>query len=168
MLGRALLPGRAFQRSAKSSLTKRSRSRSKCSAGASAVASALNDLGNVAIGSDRLADAEAYFRRIGESIGLCTATSTIWSALRRRTSRASTWPGRTTRPRNECIATRYAIFSRAQSPGHLNTGIARIKLGRSLPQAAAAGQRRSAKSKAGYDIVAKQAAPTRELAEDRT
>ena len=51
-----------------------------------------------------------------------------------------------------------SIFSRAQSPDHLNTGIARIKLGRSLLR-----QRRpeeaERESKAGYDIVAKQAAP---------
>jgi serine/threonine-protein kinase len=50
-------------------------------------------------------------------------------------------------------------FSEAQSPDHLNTGIARIKLGRSLLR-----QQRYADAEnetfAGYSIVSKQAAPT--------
>ena len=50
------------------------------------------------------------------------------------------------------------IYSTAQSPEHLNTGIARIKLGRSLLR-----QRRFAEaaqeSFAGYEIVSKQSDP---------
>jgi serine/threonine-protein kinase len=50
-------------------------------------------------------------------------------------------------------------FTEAQSPQHLNTGIARIKLGRAL-----LGQKRYAEAEtealAGYQIVAKQMAPT--------
>jgi serine/threonine-protein kinase len=50
-------------------------------------------------------------------------------------------------------------FADAQSPAHLNTGIARIKLGRALLR-----QRRYAEAEvetfAGYTIVSKQAAPT--------
>jgi serine/threonine-protein kinase len=50
-------------------------------------------------------------------------------------------------------------FTKAQSPEHLNTGIARIKLGRSLLK-----QQRYTEAErevlAGYGIVSKQAAPT--------
>jgi hypothetical protein len=50
------------------------------------------------------------------------------------------------------------IFARAQSPDHLNTGIARIKLGRSLLRQERIAEAES-ESKAGYDIVSRQAAP---------
>jgi eukaryotic-like serine/threonine-protein kinase len=52
-----------------------------------------------------------------------------------------------------------AIFGKAQSPDHLNTGIARIKLGRSLLRQGRHAEA-EVESKAGYDIVAKQTAPT--------
>ena len=49
-------------------------------------------------------------------------------------------------------------FTDAQGPDHLNTGIARIKLGRSLLR-----QRRFAEAvvetKAGYEVLSKQASP---------
>jgi serine/threonine-protein kinase len=50
------------------------------------------------------------------------------------------------------------MFTETQSAGHVNTGIARIKLGRSLLR-----QRRyreaEVESRAGYDILIKQIAP---------
>ena len=52
-----------------------------------------------------------------------------------------------------------ATFSATQSPTHLNTGIARIKLGRSLLRQGRTTEA-EVESKAGYDIVAKQTAPT--------
>ena len=52
-----------------------------------------------------------------------------------------------------------ATFSATQSPDHLNTGIARIKLGRSLLRQGRTAEA-EVESKAGYDIVAKQTAPT--------
>ncbi|HEX9606999.1 MAG TPA: tetratricopeptide repeat protein, partial [Gemmatimonadaceae bacterium] len=50
-----------------------------------------------------------------------------------------------------------SILSRAQSPDHLNTGIARIKLGRSLLRQGRTPEAER-ESKAGYDIVSKQSA----------
>jgi eukaryotic-like serine/threonine-protein kinase len=123
------------------------------------VASALNDLGNVAIKQDRLDDAEADFRRIGEIyrsvygdnhylVGIATSNlAGVYLARHDYTTAEKMY--------RDAVS----IFSRAQSPDHLNTGIARIKLGRSLLR-----QRRpeeaERESKAGYDIVAKQAAPS--------
>jgi serine/threonine-protein kinase len=52
-----------------------------------------------------------------------------------------------------------ATFSGTQSPDHLNTGIARIKLGRSLLRQGRTAEA-EVESKAGYDIVARQTAPT--------
>ncbi len=51
-----------------------------------------------------------------------------------------------------------AMFSETQGAGHLNTGIARIKLGRSLLRQHRYAEA-TAESLAGYDIVRKQAAP---------
>jgi serine/threonine protein kinase/tetratricopeptide (TPR) repeat protein len=123
------------------------------------VASALNDLGNVAIKQDRLDDAEADFRRIGEIyrsvygdrhylVGI--ATSNLAGVYLARHDYMTA---------EKMYRDAVSIFSRAQSSDHLNTGIARIKLGRSLLK-----QRRPEEAerelKAGYDIVAKQAAPS--------
>jgi len=51
-----------------------------------------------------------------------------------------------------------AIFTAAQGPEHLNTGIARIKLGRALVQEHLYAQA-AAESLAGYQIVSKLADP---------
>jgi serine/threonine protein kinase/tetratricopeptide (TPR) repeat protein len=123
------------------------------------VASALNDLGNVAMGQERFDDAERHFRRIGEIyrsvygdkhylVGIASSNLAGVYMARRDFTTAETM-----------YRAAVATFSATQSPTHLNTGIARIKLGRSLLR-----QRRTAEaeieSKAGYDIVAKQTAPT--------
>jgi serine/threonine-protein kinase len=123
------------------------------------VASALNDLGNVAMGQERFDDAERHFRRIGEIyrsvyghahylVGI--ATSNLAGVYMARSDFTTA---------EKMYRTAVATFSEAQSPSHLNTGIARIKLGRSLLR-----QGRTAdaevESKAGYDIVARQTAPT--------
>jgi serine/threonine-protein kinase len=123
------------------------------------VASALNDLGNVAMGQERFDDAERHFRRIGEIyrsvygekhylVGIATSNLAGVYLARRDFTTAE-----------KMYRAAAATFSGAQSPDHLNTGIARIKLGRALLR-----QGRSAEAevelKAGYDIVAKQTAPT--------
>ena len=123
------------------------------------VASALNDLGNVAMGQERFDDAERHFRRIGEIyrsvygdkhylVGIATSNlAGVYMARRDFTTAEKMY--------RAAVST----FSATQSPVHLNTGIARIKLGRALLR-----QGRTADAevelKAGYDIVAKQTAPT--------
>jgi len=123
------------------------------------VASALNDLGNVAMGQERFDDAERHFRRIGEIyrsvygekhylVGIATSNlAGVYMARRDFTTAEKMY--------RAAVAT----FSTTQSPDHLNTGIARIKLGRSLLRQGRTVEA-EAESKAGYDIVSRQTAPT--------
>ena len=123
------------------------------------VASALNDLGNVAMGQERFDDAERHFRRIGEIyrsvygdkhylVGIASSNlAGVYMARRDFTTAEAMY--------RAAVAT----FSATQSPTHLNTGIARIKLGRSLLRQGRTAEA-EVESKAGYDIVAKQTAPT--------
>jgi len=123
------------------------------------VASALNDLGNVAMGQERFDDAERHFRRIGEIyrsvygdkhylVGI--ATSNLAGVYMARSDFTTA---------EKMYRAAVATFSATQSPVHLNTGIARIKLGRSLLRQGRTAEA-EVESKAGYDIVAKQTAPT--------
>ena len=123
------------------------------------VASALNDLGNVAMGQERFDDAERHFRRIGEIyrsvygdkhylVGIASSNlAGVYMARRDFTTAEKMY--------RAAVAT----FSATQSPVHLNTGIARIKLGRSLLRQGRTAEA-EVESRAGYDIVAKQTAPT--------
>jgi len=123
------------------------------------VASALNDLGNVAMGQERFDDAERHFRRIGEIyrsvygekhylVGIATSNlAGVYMARRDFTTAEKMY--------RAAVAT----FTDTQSRDHLNTGIARIKLGRSLLRQGRAAEA-EVESKAGYDIVSKQTAPT--------
>jgi len=123
------------------------------------VASALNDLGNVAMGQERLDDADGYFRRIGDIyrsvygdrhylVGIATSNlAGVYLARRDFTTAEKMY-------RNAA-----SIFSSAQAADHLNTGIARIKLGRALLRQGRP-EEAERELKAGYDIVARQAAPT--------
>jgi eukaryotic-like serine/threonine-protein kinase len=123
------------------------------------VASALNDLGNVAMGQERLDDADTHFRRIGDIyrsvygdkhylVGIATSNlAGVYMARHDYTTAERMY--------REAAA----IFGKAQSSDHLNTGIARIKLGRSLLRQGRHAEA-EVESKAGYDIVAKQTAPT--------
>ena len=123
------------------------------------VASALNDLGNVAMGQERFDDAERHFRRIGEIyravygekhylVGIATSNlAGVYMARRDFTTAEKMY--------RAAVAT----FTDTQSRDHLNTGIARIKLGRSLLRQGRAAEA-EAESKAGYDIVSQQTAPT--------
>jgi eukaryotic-like serine/threonine-protein kinase len=123
------------------------------------VASALNDLGNVAMGQERFDDAERHFRRIGEIyrsvygekhylVGI--ATSNLAGVYIARGDFVTA---------EKMYRAAVATFSETQSREHLNTGIARIKLGRALLRQGRIAEA-EIESKAGYDIVAKQTAPT--------
>ena len=123
------------------------------------VASAVNDLGAVALGRGDLDVAEASFTRMahiyrsvyGEKHYLiATAISNL----------ASVYVARMEFRRAEPIYRQaIAMYSETQSPGHMNTGIGRIKLGRAL-----VGQQRYDEAEteilAGYDILSKQTSPS--------
>ena len=83
----------------------------------------------------------------------------ISSARRSRTSRPSIRPGRTIPRPSACAAEAIAIYSATLASDHLNLGIARIKLGRTLLR-----QQRFAEAEretlAGHVIVAAQADPS--------
>ena len=123
------------------------------------VASALNDLGNVAMGQERFDDAERHFRRIGEIyrsvygekhylVGI--ASSNLAGVYMARNDFTTA---------EKMYRSAVATFSGTQSAEHLNTGIARIKLGRSLLRQSRTAEA-EVESKAGYDIVTRQTAPT--------
>lgn len=124
-----------------------------------AVASSLNELGNTAIRQRAYDDAAAYFTRMldiyhaiyGEHhylIGI--ALSNLAGAY----SAEKDWP------RAEALF-RQAVqmFTDTQSATHINTGIARTKLGRTLLREGRYADA-LAESRAGYDILAGQMAPT--------
>jgi serine/threonine-protein kinase len=123
------------------------------------VASALNDLGNVAMKRNLPDEAEAYYRRIGviyrsvygdKHYLVAVAVSNLAGVFMARKDYSTA---------EHMYREAVNRFSEAQSADHLNTGIARIKLGRSLLQ-----QQRYADAEAetfaGYSIVSKRAAPT--------
>ncbi|HEV8358416.1 MAG TPA: serine/threonine-protein kinase [Gemmatimonadales bacterium] len=122
------------------------------------VASALNDLGNAAYKQNRLDEAEADFSRIitiyksvyGDKhylIGIATANL------------AGVFLDRKDFPRAERLYREaVARFTEALGPEQTNTGIGRIKLGRTLLRAGRFADA-AAESLAGYQIVLKQANP---------
>ena len=114
------------------------------------------------MGQDRLDEAEAAFRRNGDALPIA-----LWRRALPRRHRGDVEPRGGVYLARHDYATAEAImperhhrhlFAWAQSPDHLNTGVARIKLGRALLR-----QGRIANAegelKEGYDIVSKQAAP---------
>jgi tetratricopeptide (TPR) repeat protein len=107
----------------------------------------------------RADDAEPYFRRIGEIYRQVYGDKHYLVGLA-ISNLAGVFMARGDYPTAERMY-REAVgrFAEAQSPQHLNTGIARIKLGRSLLR-----QKRYPEAEtealAGYRIVTKQAAPT--------
>ena len=123
------------------------------------VASALNDLGNVAMKRNVPDEAETCFRRIGviyraaygeKHYLVAVAVSNLAGVFMARTDFSTA---------EQMYRDAVSRFSEAQSPDHLNTGIARIKLGRSLLR-----QKRYDEAETetftGYGIVSKHAAPT--------
>jgi serine/threonine protein kinase len=119
------------------------------------VASTLNEMGSVALSGKRLDDAEAAYRRMLEIYRkvygdnhylIAVAMSNLSTVAMRRGSYAEA-----ERMMHEVVAR----FTSSLSPEHLNTGIARIKLGRTLAKQ----QKWSGvaeESRAGYDILVKQ------------
>jgi eukaryotic-like serine/threonine-protein kinase len=123
------------------------------------VASALNDLGNVAVKRNLLDEAEADFRRIGviyrsvygdKHYLVAIAVSNLAGVFMARNDYSTA---------ERMYRDAVSRFSEAQSPDHLNTGIARIKLGRSLLQQQRYGEAET-ETFTGYSIVSKHAAPT--------
>jgi eukaryotic-like serine/threonine-protein kinase len=119
------------------------------------VASTLNELGSVALQEDKYDAAEQYFRRMvdiyrtdyGEQHYLyATALSNLASVY----TAQQQWT-RAEKLYRQAIS----IYVESQSPTHMNTGIARIKLGRTLLR-----QHRyadaEAETHAGYDILSPQ------------
>ena len=124
-----------------------------------AVASTLNDLGNLAEYADDHAAAAAYFIRMlaiyhkvyGDNhylVGIATSNLATTYLYAKRLGEAE-----------PLFRQALAIFTRTQGPQSLNAGVAHIKLGRTL-----AGEKRwadaLANTKAGYDIMARQADPS--------
>jgi serine/threonine protein kinase/Tfp pilus assembly protein PilF len=122
------------------------------------VASSLNELGTAALGKGKNDAAEQYFLRMvdiyrevyGEHHYLfAVALSNV----------ASVYTSRGEWPRAEKIFRRVIpIFVESQSANHINTGVARIKLGRTLLRQNRYADAES-ESRAGYEILVKQMDP---------
>ncbi len=122
------------------------------------VASTVNELGAVALGQDRLDEAERHFTRVVAiyretygtkhylmGIGLSNLASTHMAAKR--------FP-----QAEKLFREALAIYAATLAPDHTNTGIARIKLGRSLLRQGRHAEA-AAESLAGYEILKKQMDP---------
>jgi serine/threonine-protein kinase len=123
------------------------------------VASAVNDLGAVALGRGDFDRAEAAFTRMAQIYRSVYGEKhyLIGTAI---SNLASVYVGRREYRRAEPLYREaIAMYSETQSPGHLNTGIGRIKLGRAL-----VGQERYDEAEtellAGYEILTKQTSPS--------
>ncbi len=120
------------------------------------LASTLNTLGSIAILEDSLAAAEKIYRRVlridraaypGGNYVIGVAVANLASVYL-----SGKQYGRAERLFRQAID----IYSRTQSPRHLNTGIARLKLGRTLLREGRFAEA-DAETRAGYDIVKAQA-----------
>jgi serine/threonine-protein kinase len=122
------------------------------------VASTLNDLGNAASSQDKYDLAEQYFRREADIYRavygdhhylLATALSNL----------ASVYSGRHEWKRaEETFRIVIPIYIEAQSANNINTGIARIKLGRTLLRQNRYAEA-EAETRAGYDVLITQMDP---------
>ncbi len=122
------------------------------------VASILNELGNGAIKRQAYDSADAYFTRMAAVYRAANGDAhfTVAVAL---SNRATVYTEQKQFARAEVIYRDVVQrFARAQGADHVNTGIARIKLGRSLIR-----QRRwregIVESEAGYAVVSRQSEP---------
>jgi serine/threonine-protein kinase len=122
------------------------------------VAEAINELGNILAMQDRYDEAAQNFERAagiyrgvhGEShylVAIATSNVAYMHMLRKDYAVAETLF-------REVIP----MFSQTLAPDNVNTGIARIKLGRTLLRAGRYAEAEQ-ESLAGYEIVAKQASP---------
>jgi serine/threonine-protein kinase len=123
------------------------------------VASAVNDLGNIAVQTNRLEEAEAAFRRMGDIYRtiyggkhylLATANSNL----------AGVYVARKDYPRAEALyRDAIVMYTETLSPTHLNTGIARLKLGRALLRQQRYGDAEG-ELLTGHEILTKQTSPS--------
>ena len=120
---------------------------------------ALNDLGNVAMRRNLPDQAEPHFRRIGNIYREVYGDKHYLVGIA-VSNLAGVYVARGDYPTAERMF-RDAVrrFTEAQSAEHMNTGIARIKLGRALLR-----QKRYVEAEretlAGFEVVSTQAAPT--------
>jgi eukaryotic-like serine/threonine-protein kinase len=123
------------------------------------VASSLNELGNTASREHKFDEAEQDFARMvsiyhaiyGDHhylVGIATSNLAAAYAGQQQWSRAEA-----------LFSQAIQIFTETQSPSHINTGIARVKLGHVLLSQRKFSNAES-ESRAGYDILIKQIAPT--------
>lgn len=123
------------------------------------VASAINELGSVALKRKHLDEAEVLFQRMVATYRRANGDRHYLVAIG-LSNLASVYIERKENHRAEQIYRDVVRrFTTALSPGHLNTGIARIKLGRSLVR-----QKKYPEAEteilAGYGILTKQTSPT--------
>jgi serine/threonine-protein kinase len=123
------------------------------------VASVLNELGNIAVAENRLDDAEGYHRRTLEIYRKIHGEKHYLTALG-LSNVANVWMNRGELARAETMFRDVAArFTAALGPQHMNTGIARIKLGRALLRQQKYREAEQ-ESLAGYKVLSAQANPS--------
>ncbi|MGH9144766.1 MAG: tetratricopeptide repeat protein, partial [Vicinamibacterales bacterium] len=124
------------------------------------VASAVNELGAVALGQGKYDEAERYFRRMVEIYRAVYGDKKHYLIGIALSNLASVYVGRGDYAGAEPLFRQaIAIYLATLSADHLNTGIARVKLGRSLVRQARYAEA-AEQSRAGYEILHKQMSPT--------
>jgi serine/threonine-protein kinase len=118
----------------------------------------VNELGNIAINLERYDEAEADFRRMLDIYRVVYGDKHYLIGIA-TSNLAGAYYGRHQYARAEQLY-RDAVrrFTEAQGGAHMNTGIARMKLGRALLRQNRFGEAQ-VETLAGYDIMAKQANP---------
>jgi serine/threonine protein kinase/tetratricopeptide (TPR) repeat protein len=124
------------------------------------VASSINELGTIALGQGKFDDAERHYRRMVQIYRAVYGPNKHYLIGIALSNFASVYLARGEWARAESLFREaIALYVETLSANHLNTGIARIKLGRSLVR-----QHRYAEaeieSRAGYEILHKQMNPT--------
>jgi serine/threonine-protein kinase len=123
------------------------------------VASAVNDLGAAALGEGHYAEAAAAFQRMidiyravyaGKHYLIGIALANLGSVYMAQNDSARAEP---------LYRQALAMYAQTLPPDHLNVAITRIKLGRALLREHHF-QQAEAESRAGYDILSKQANPS--------
>ncbi len=124
------------------------------------VASAVNELGTIALGQGHFDDAEGYFRRMLEIYRQVYGKDGHYLIGTALSNLASVYAARNEHERAESLFREaISVYVRKLSPDHLNTGIARIKLGRSLLRQYRYTEAET-ESAGGYDILRQQMNPT--------
>ena len=120
------------------------------------VASTLNDLGNIFVTEQKWAEAEQCYRRMEEAYRASRGDAhyLVATAL---SNRANVYlrQGRAAQA-EKMLRNVVARYTRALSPEHVNTAIARIRLGRSLVRQSL-WREAVIETRAGYDILLRQA-----------